>query len=62
MCGGRDDQVVLAVSQLTPEGNARYRASPSGAAGVVPTDALLDLLAYYNDGDFVHIYVPITLR
>ena len=62
MCGGCDDQVALVVSQLTPEGNARYRASPSGAAGVVPADALLDLLAYYNDGDFVHIYVPITLR
>ena len=40
-CCGCDDQVALVVSQLAPEGGARYRASPSGAAGVVQANALL---------------------
>ena len=61
-CCGCDDQVALVVSQLAPEGGSRYRASPSGAAGVVQANALLARLVYYNDGDFVHVYVPITLQ
>ena len=61
-CCGCDDQVALVVSQLAPEGGARYRASPSGAAGVVQAHVLLNRLVYYNDGDFVQVYVPITLQ
>ena len=61
-CCGCDDQVALVGSQLAPEGGSRYRASPSGAAGVVQANALLARLVYYNDGDFVHVYVPITLQ
>ena len=61
-CCGCDDQVALVVSQLAPEGGARYRASPSGAAGVVQANALLARLVYYNDGDFVRVYVPMTLQ
>ena len=61
-CCGCDDQVALVVSQLTPEGGARYRASPSGAAGVVQANVLLARLIYYNGGDFVHVHVPITLQ
>ena len=61
-CCGCDDQVALVVSQLAPEGGARYRASPSGAAGVVQANVLLDRLVYYKDGDFVQVYVPITLQ
>ena len=61
VCCGCDDQVALVVSQLAPERGARYRASPSGAAGLVQPNALLARLLYYNDGDVVHVYVPITL-
>ena len=61
-CCGCDDQIALVVSQLAPEGGSRYRASPSGAAGVVQADVLLARLIYYNEGDFVHVYVPITLK
>ena len=61
-CCGGGDQVALVVSQLAPEGGARYRASPSGAAGVVQANVLLDRLVYYKDGDFVQVYVPITLQ
>ena len=61
-CCGCDDQVALVVSELAPEGGARYRASPSGAAGVVQAHVLLNRLVYYNDGDFVQVYVPITLQ
>ena len=61
-CCGCDDQVALVVSRLAAEGGARYRASPSGAAGVVQVNVLLARLIYHNDGDFVHVYVPITLQ
>ena len=61
-CCGGGDQVALVVSQHAPEGGARYRASPSGAAVVVQVDVLLAQLIYYNDGDFVQVYVPITLQ
>ena len=40
-CCGCDDEVALVVLQLTPEGGTRYRASPSGAAGVVQANVLL---------------------
>ena len=43
------------------KGGATYRASPSGAAYVVQSNVLLARLIYYNVGDFVHVYVPITL-
>ena len=61
-CCGCDDQVALVVSQLAPEGGAKYRASPSGATYVVQSNVLLARLIYYNVGDFVHVYVPITLK
>ena len=61
-CCGCDDQVALVISQLAPAAGAKYRASPSGAAGVVQVNVLLTRLIYYNDGDFVHVYVPITLQ
>ena len=44
------------------KGGAKYRASPSGAADVVQVNVLLARLIYYKVGDFVHVYVPITLK
>ena len=61
-CCGGGDHVALVVSQLAPERGARYRASPSGAAGVVQANAVLARLVYYNDCDVAHVFVPITLR
>ena len=61
-CCGGDDQVALVVSHLVPEkGGAKYRASPSGAADVVQANVLLARLIYYNVGEVVHVYAPITL-
>ena len=62
MCCGCDDEVALVVSQLTPEGGTRYRASPSGEAGVVPAHTLLVCLIYHKEDDSVHVRVPMTLR
>ena len=62
MCCGCDDEVALVVSQLTPEGGTRYRASPSGEAGVVPAHTLVALLQYHKEDDSVHVRVPMTLR
>ena len=47
-CCGCDDQVALVVSQLAPEGGAKYRASPSGAADVVQVNVLLARLICFD--------------
>ena len=46
---------------IGPEGGAKYRASPSGAAYVVQANVLLARLIDYNVGEFDRVYVPITL-
>lgn len=58
MCCGCDDEVALVVSQLTPQRGTKYRASPSGAAGVVPAHTLVALLRYHREDDSVHAFAP----